>query len=370
MPRASRLRPKERVALALARKEADRIPRADSFWPETLERWRREGLGAGADVAEMFEFDLHGPNAWLPGWPNHLVHIGRDDLVEETAETELRRDGNGALLRYWKGRSGAPEHVGFAVDSPDAWRAARRDLLAAPIAARAGLEGFLARMRASRARDLWFPWMGWEGFELAKDLVGHETLCAAMAEEPGWARDMFDTQADLTLRILDHLEAGGARVDGGWIFGDIAYNHGPFFSPRMYRELLQPSHRRLAGWFKARGLPVIYHTDGDFRPLIPDLLECGFDCFQPLEAKAGVDVRALKREYGDRVAFMGNIDAAVLSTNDAALIEAEVASKLEVAKKGGGYLYHSDHSVPPGVTWETYRLVMRLVEEHGRFGGA
>ena len=114
-------------------------------------------------------------------------------------------------------------------------------------------------------------------------------------------------------------------------------------------------------------MPVIYHTDGDIRPLIPSLLEAGIDCLQPLEAKANVDMRELKPLYGDRLCFMGNIDIMKLITNDMEIIEAEVAAKIPLAMKGGGYIYHSDHSISPGVTWETYVQLMKLVDKYGTY---
>jgi uroporphyrinogen decarboxylase len=114
-------------------------------------------------------------------------------------------------------------------------------------------------------------------------------------------------------------------------------------------------------------MPVIYHTDGDFRPILPSLIEIGVDCFQPLEAKAHMDLRELKPKYGDKVALMGNIDVMVLITNDRDKIEAEVAGKIPMAKKAGGYIYHSDHSIPPMVTWETYQFLMSLVERYGNY---
>ena len=167
--------------------------------------------------------------------------------------------------------------------------------------------------------------------------------------------------------MLKYLEQNGVRYDGAWMYGDIAYNHGPFISPRMYRQLVQPAHKRQIAWFKERGLPVIYHTDGDFHALIEPFLENGIDVFQPLEAKAGMDIRELKPKYGDRVAFMGNIDIMVLITNDKEKIEAEVAAKIPMAKQGGGYIYHSDHSIAPGVTWDTYQFLMTLVDHYGTF---
>jgi uroporphyrinogen decarboxylase len=350
------------MGLALAHREADRIPRNDGLWPETIPTWYSQGLPVGTDIPEHFDFDIMGA-----GWVSHEAQPGFLKTIDETAEWWARRDGNGAILRYWKHKSGTPEHIAFNVKTRDQWEAHKRQMLDVPAGARVDTYSSLRRMYEARARARWFCWTGVECYETAKDVFGHEQLSLIMADDPDWARDIFDTEAEIAVRALDHLERSGIRFDGGWIFGDIAYNHAPFFSPRMYRQLVMPAHARHVGWFKDRGLPVIYHTDGDFRPILPMLIEIGVDCFQPLEAKAHIDVRELKPKYGDRVSFMGNIDAMVLITNDRECIEAEVAAKLPLAKKNGGYIYFSDHSIPPLVTWETYQFLMSLVERYGAY---
>jgi len=114
-------------------------------------------------------------------------------------------------------------------------------------------------------------------------------------------------------------------------------------------------------------MKFIYHTDGDVRPLIPSLIDTGADCLQPLEAKAGMDIRELVPQYGDRLSFFGNIDMTVANTNDRERVEHEVRSKLEAGMSTSGYLYHSDHSVPPGGSWETYQFIVELVERHGYY---
>jgi uroporphyrinogen-III decarboxylase len=123
----------------------------------------------------------------------------------------------------------------------------------------------------------------------------------------------------------------------------------------------------MCDFFHARGLPVILHTDGRLWPLIPLLIEAGFDCLQPLEVKAGMDLVELKHLYGDRLAFMGGIDVRAMADPDPAAIEAEIARKIPVAKRGGGYIYHCDHSVPDNVSWEQYCRVMELVREYGTY---
>jgi len=353
---------RERVDRALSRREADRVPRAESFWPETIPLWRAQGMPDGADPAELFGYDITGA-----GWVNHEARPGYIEVLSENDEWVTRKDGHGAILRYWKHKSGTPEHVAFTVDSREAWEAHKRALLEVPIGNRVDADGVLAAQASARERGQWFCWGGVECFEMAKDIIGHERMCTAGLDDPEWMADVYMTLADLAVEALDHLESRGVTYDGAWMYGDIAYNHGPFLSPRMYRDLVMPAHARQMGWFKERGLKLIYHTDGDFRPLIPSFLEDGIDCFQPLEAKAGIDVRELKPRYGDRVAFMGNIDVMVLLTNDREAIEAEVAAKVPLAMQGGGYIYHSDHSIPPGVTWDTYRFLMSLLDRYGRF---
>jgi uroporphyrinogen decarboxylase len=358
----AKLSGKERVNLALRHREADRIPRTDSFWPETIPMWLQQGFKPGDDVADLFDFDIMGG-----GWVSHEARPGYLETIEETGDWWTRRDGNGAILRYWKHKSGTPEHVDFGVQTHDQWRAHKAAMLAAPPGSRVDTFTALRRMYEARAKGRWFCWTGVEAYETAKDVFGHVNLSIVMAEDPDWAWDIFDTEATIAISVLNHLERSGVNFDGGWVYGDIAYNHAPFFSPRMYRELLKPAHARQIAWFKERDLPVIYHTDGDFHLIIPDLIEIGVDCFQPLEAKAHMDVRTLKPLYGETASWMGNIDIMTLITNDRERIETEVAAKIPLAKRGGGYIYHSDHSIAPGVRWETYQFLMALVEKYGRY---
>ena len=111
---------------------------------------------------------------------------------------------------------------------------------------------------------------------------------------------------------------------------------------------------------------MIFHCDGDMRPLIPNLIEAGVDCIQPLEVHAGLDVRELKSMYGDRLSFMGNIgvDEMMLPLDE---LEEIMAGKINTAKAGGGYLYHSDHSIPPDIPFERYMKVLELARKYAEY---
>jgi hypothetical protein len=121
------------------------------------------------------------------------------------------------------------------------------------------------------------------------------------------------------------------------------------------------------GYCHSKNMKVMLHSCGNVKEFIPMLIEAGLDCLQPLEVKAGMDVRELKGKYGDKLTFMGGIDVRLMNLPDKSKIEEEIRSKFEVAKKGGGYIYHSDHSIPHTVSFQDFCTVMELVKKYGAY---
>jgi uroporphyrinogen decarboxylase len=350
----------QRVRRMMQRRDHDRIPRHDSFWPETITRWQAEGLAGDAQtVLELLGSDFHSLN-WC--WP--VAFPGQEQIISEDEQTKVVRNGQGNVSRWWKHRSGTPQHIAFGCDSRDAW-----EKIFKPALLKNAMQTPIAKVkeayRAGRAAGRWCHLTGVEPFEETRSLMGDEITLIAMAEEADWIIDVARTFTDVVLMNLQAILDAGVAPDGLWIYGDMAYNHATVCSPAMYRELIWPQHKRLADWAHAHGMSFIYHTDGDVRGVLDLYIAAGFDCLQPLEAKAKMDVRELCPRYGDRLAMFGNIDAIKLSSNDPAVIEEEIREKFAAGKRSRGYLYHSDHSVPPTVNWDTYRTIIRLIDQHG-----
>jgi uroporphyrinogen-III decarboxylase len=186
-----------------------------------------------------------------------------------------------------------------------------------------------------------------------------------MLDDPEWLWEMYEVTTDCILGTLEIYLEEGMEVDGVMLWGDIAYRSGPMFSPRCYESVLMPHHKRIADRIHQLGGQLIYHTDGDFRPLMELMLSAGINCFHPLEVKAGLDVRQMLRDYGHRCAFFGNIDARLFQANNLDGLRKEISEKLTVAMEYGGYIFHSDHSIPPGCKLATYEAALELVEELG-----
>lgn len=354
-----RLTGRERMNRFLRRQPHDCVPRAESLWDETYKRF----------VAEGMNFDLHewlGQDVQGVCWSDPKSHPGQQLVVAEDELTRTYRDEWDNTVRYWKHRSGTPEHVAFGCPDKETWFAEYKPrLLAAPRSVNP--EASMRDLASARRKGRWAHLTGLETFETTRRVLGDETTLIAMIEDPEWFLDVSNTLTDLVLADFDGLWNVGVQTDGLWIYGDMAYRMSPMCSPAMYRELVWPDHKRLADWAHERGIPFIFHTDGNVNPVIEDYIDAGFDALQPLEAKAGMDVRKLVPEYGDRLSFFGNIDVMVMATNDKEKVEHEVLSKLRAGMSRSCYAYHSDHSVPPSVSWETYQFIVELLDEHGNY---
>ena len=348
----------ERVLLALEHQEADRIPVHDSPWGTTEQRWHEEGLPEGTSSAKHFGFEFWGY------WGDNSMQLERE-VIEETDEYVIATGPSGATVKNWKGRTSTPELVDFTITTREIWEEHKPRL--AWNESRVDWEGVRNAYDDARAQGM-FCYLGWgPGFTKTCDMVGPERVLMAMVEDPEWVQDMFLADARLCVTIAEEMLGRGFDFDAGWIFDDLGFKHKGFFSPAMYHELLMPAQKMICDVLKSRGKPMILHSCGYVTEFVPLFMEAGFDCLQPLEVKAGNDLVGLKQTYGDRLAFMGGIDVRAMADPDPGVIEREIASKIPLAKQGGGYIFHSDHSVPDNVSFQQYCRVMELVAHYGKY---
>lgn len=353
---------KERISRILARKPAGRIGLFEEFWDDTLTAWSGHLDEDGAvALPEGSALDME------KAWPFNFtadIHF-KEQILEETAETVLVLDGNGATLRRHKLHASTPEHVRFRCGSPGIWRDEYLPLLR-NADDRLDFIGHARSIRRARRMGSFLMCASWNVFQSMVNLCGHENLLAAMALEPEWVRDMVNVYTELAIRLHEELFAACGLPDGLFLMEDLGYKFKPFMSPVMFREFIKPAYARLCSFAKGLGLPVLFHSCGFVEPFVPDLIDAGIDCLTAMEVKAGMDVTRLFRDFGDRLSFMGGIDTRALCSNDWGVIEAELQRVVPVLKAGHGYILSSDHSIPDTVTYDTYCWFIKRGLEMGK----
>jgi uroporphyrinogen decarboxylase len=357
---------KERVNAILDHQKVDRIAVSESFWPETVELWKQqEHLNKDETPEDHFGLDIR--KAWTFNMQAD-IDFGQQ-IVEETNETKLIKDGNGALLRFWKNKSGTPEHVDFMVKDRNMWEEKIKPLLLdeSTLEKRIDFDLYKHVRDNCRRNDLYLCWAGLNVFELMHPVCGHENMLMGMALDPDWIKDMCEIYSNLIIKLCDILFTKEGKPDGMWFFEDMGFKQKPFMSPAMYKDIIWPAHLKLFDYAHSNGLKVIVHSCGFVEPLIPGLIEAGMDCLQAMETKAGMDLHRIKSEFGNTIALMGGLDIRVLEENDIEKLDRFLEQMLPDAIKNSGYLLHTDHSIPPSVNYRTYKHFVQKGLELGTY---
>jgi uroporphyrinogen decarboxylase len=204
-------------------------------------------------------------------------------------------------------------------------------------------------------------------YEYLWRIIGTENALCWMVEEPELFNDFVDRIGQFLLNFTEaQIEAGKGRLSGMYIWGDIAYKNEMLFNPATWRAVFKPHVKALIDLCHRNGLMVIYHGCGNATAVFEDMIEIGLDAYHPLEAKAGLDVVELKKTYGSRMAYAGNIDVRILESGDAEAIKKEVLYKIR-AGINGGWIFQSDNSVSSDVAPESYKLALDVLRQHGNY---
>jgi len=360
---------------ALRHEEPDRVPVSDFFWGGFVERWRKDlALPADTDIYKYYDLD------WIVTVPNMDPHIKPFEILRQGEEEVVVRTGFEATIQKRLDLP-MPAYIEFATATIEKMRDFEFDDPWDDRRYFSRGDNQIGGVGDSFARDLppWidsvkalhpdFPVYGsvCEGHEMLWRIIGSEHTLLWIAAHPDEIARFVARINEFSLEVAKaQIEAASGLLDGMVIWGDVAYKKDLFFSPHFWRDHFKPCVKAIVDLCHEKGLPVIYHGCGNVNRIFADFIEIGVDAYNPLEAKAGLDVVDLRRRFGHRMAFCGNMDVVAWAREEPETLRQIVLTKLNAAK-GGGYIFQSDHSVPSNVPGESYDYVVNLVREHGQY---
>jgi hypothetical protein len=365
----------ERLDKTLRHEEADRIPVSDFFWTTFTNRWKKElGLPRDADIYRHYDLD------WICVTPNMDPHIKPFTVIKETEEDVILKTGFEATIRKKLGTQmpyfesfdtdDLEKMAAFQFDDPwddrRFWKGGDDQINGVGDVISRNLPSWIERVD-SYYED--FPVYGsiCEGHEYLWRVIGSENVLLWIALYPDELEAFIKRVGDFVVELTKaQIKAAGGKLAGMVVWGDVAYRNGMLFSPDMWRQHFKHIVAEQIRVCHEAGLPVIYHGCGNASEIYDDFIEIGLDAYNPLEAKSGLDVVEIRKKYGHKMGFCGNIDALAWANDSLPDLEAQVMRKLNAAK-GGGYLPQSDHSVPSNVSAERYEFVLNILRKHGTY---
>lgn len=172
--------------------------------------------------------------------------------------------------------------------------------------------------------------------------------------------DEENVEALLEQLMIHHLTtlekvcaAVGDIVDILRFGDDLGMNTGLFMPPEKYRKLFKPHHTMLNEYVhRHSGMKTLLHSCGSLYPILPDLIEAGYDILNPVQTSAyQMDPEVLKREFGRDITFWGGgcNTRSVLNHGTPAEVYDHCRRRIEIFAKDGGFVFNQEHNILPDV---------------------
>ncbi len=173
--------------------------------------------------------------------------------------------------------------------------------------------------------------------------------------------DFIEKVEKLNIELARHLIDNG--VDGLIIADDIAYQRGLLSSPETIKKYFLPSLASQVEKISGKGLPVFFHSDGNFGEIVSDIVRIGFKGVHCIDPNSGMDISALKLQWGKRLCLWGNLSPDDLQeSHDPAYLQKLKSTILSLASESG-YILGTTCGIFEGLDLEALSALYSSLQE-------
>ena len=153
---------------------------------------------------------------------------------------------------------------------------------------------------------------------------------------------------------------------------DYGTQQSQLISPEQFREYYKPHMARVLSFIreKAPHVKLMFHSCGNVRPIIPDLIEMGVDILNPVHINAaGMEPFQLKKDFGKSIVFWGGgVDTQkVLPSGSEKEVINDVKRNLEALAPGGGFVFSTVHNIQAEVPPENIMAMWTTLQKYGKY---
>jgi uroporphyrinogen decarboxylase len=183
-------------------------------------------------------------------------------------------------------------------------------------------------------------------------------------DNPSLLQEILNAACDFWTEVgLKLIETG---VDAIVIVDDMGANNSTLLSPKILRQMVLPLLNKEVQAIQKRGMPVFLHSCGNVNSILPDIVETGILGLNNIQHAAGMDIRAIKEQYGKRLCLIGNVDSSgVMSFGKPEEVEEAVRECIQAASYGGGHILATDHSFHEGIPLENVYAFIKAGKKYG-----
>ena len=204
-------------------------------------------------------------------------------------------------------------------------------------------------------------------------LSGMEKWITDMKIRPKFYHQLSEKLLEIGLASNEQFFGGiGQYLDGANIYDDLGTQAGPFMSHDDYVQFCKPYTVEIIKNIRKHLRPeakIILHSCGSVYYAIPDFIEIGVDILNPVQPLAkNMEPWRLKKEFGDKLAFLGGFDIQQLLPLGTTDEVREGAKKLiQEYAHGGGFIFATSHNIEPDTPPENIVAAFDAAYENGKY---
>jgi hypothetical protein len=330
------------------------------YWDELFDKWelfRDHNIRSNEEADVLFSFD----SLKYVGGQLFLYPPFEEKVIEQRAKTNIIVNRDGLTAEVPRDRHDTiPHFIHSSVQTPEDWKHVKEERFRVDDPRRLPDIEELKKLYPDE-RDIPLGVDCGSMIGRIRDLLTFEGLCYAVYDYPEMLEDMIETTCQIIERFLDYvLPHFTFDFASGW--EDICFNKGPILSPAYFRDVIAPRYKRIHKKLEKYGIDVWYtDCDGDVRPILPILLDCGINCLFPYEVNSCAHPGQLLDKYPGQLRIMGGFDKMQLIEGKQA-IKAYMESLVPYVERGG-YIPFCDHRCPADVSQENYLYYLDLKEK-------
>lgn len=384
--------PRERFKAVIHFKKPDVLPWLESIYEETILHWFREGFPA--DKVTVIEWTIGRQGTMLANWPavkgfdaysyfgcqsfyGSLVPVDigpiprfKQKVLQETNRYLELLTETGAVARRFKESNSTwysmPMFLEFPVKDKKTWEEYKQRLNPKDIRRYPKdweKESYITAFEEYQKGPIVLRFNGFYGF--GAELMGIPTFNLMFYTNPDLIHEMADYwEYFIVEAIRAAVEALKDRIDMVFWWEDMADKHGPCISPKLYKTFLLPHYKRVTAFLKNHNINrIMMDSDGNINPFLDLVVDAGITGLWPLEVNSAMDAVQVKREYGDKLFLIGNLDKRELAKGGVAM-QNEVDKKVPILKEMGGYIPSADHLIHIEFTLKRFREYAEYIQQY------
>ena len=357
---------RENILAVLHYEKYDHFPVvAFGYWPETVEKWMREGhvtkeeaedYARGGDWSQA-DISLMKRLGFDYNWNSFVMtnnflspRFEREVLEEKPDGSLLVRDSLGLIVLEKPGLVSIPAEVGTSLKDRRAWE----ELYLPKLQWNENRvdKEFFKTLSSTENREKPVGLFCGSLMGDIRNLLGVEQLSYLYADDEDLYVEIIDTVANLIYKCVETVLKTGAKFDYAHFWEDICYKNGPLVIPDVFEEYVGPHYKKISSLLKEYGVDIVsVDCDGCIDSLVPIWLKNGANTMFPIEVGTWeASIAPWRAKYGKELRGVGGMNKNVFALDYKAIDEEIERLKPLIAL--GGYIPCPDHRIPPDAKFE------------------